>query len=123
MGTTTLRDVATATGRDTTKAKSRKRGSEDDQEAPKIPKLGAKTDISRWRMKDDESRHTWHYLTEGEAKEWKQSYAEKYYLGLDLVSDHVFNRAKLLPSFNGHMNRACPIFPRPKPLSTRPRMD
>lgn len=78
--------MVTATGREKAKlAKSRKRGSEDDQIAPKVPKLGSKTDISRWRMKDDESRHTWHYISEEEAKEWKQSYADKYYLGLDLV--------------------------------------
>ena len=82
--------MVTTTGRDKLKGKARKRGSDDNDQrpaAPKIPKLGAKTDISRWRLKDDESRHTWHYLSEEEAKEWKQSYADKYFLGLDLVSD------------------------------------
>lgn len=86
--------MVTTTGRDKLNGKARKRGSDDDQPAaPKIPKLGAKTDISRWRMKDDESRHTWHYLSEEEAKEWKQSYADKYFLGLDLVSN--LNRSSL----------------------------
>lgn len=77
--------MATATGRDSGKAKSRKRGNDDDQSAPKIPKLASKTDISRWRLKDDESRHTWHYIDEKEAKEWPQSDADKWYLGQDLV--------------------------------------
>ena len=77
--------MATATGRDNGKAKSRKRGNDNDQPDSKIRKLGDKTDISRWRLKDDESRHTWHYLTEEEAKEWPQSTADKWYLGLDLV--------------------------------------
>jgi lanosterol synthase len=82
--------MVTTSGRDKLNGKARKRGAHDDQPAaPKIPKLGAKTDISRWRMKDDESRHTWHYLSEEEAKEWKQSYADKYYLGLDLVGDFI----------------------------------
>jgi lanosterol synthase len=77
--------MATATGRDSSKAKSRKRGNDNEQPDPKIRKLGEKTDISRWRLKDDESRHTWHYLSEEEAKEWPQSIADKWYLGLDLV--------------------------------------
>ncbi|KAK6354590.1 Lanosterol synthase (Oxidosqualene--lanosterol cyclase) [Orbilia brochopaga] len=41
------------------------------------------TDYSRWRLKDDHGRQTWHYLSEAEAKEWKQSTADKYFLGLD----------------------------------------
>ncbi|KAF3941061.1 hypothetical protein ABW19_dt0204546 [Dactylella cylindrospora] len=41
------------------------------------------TDYSRWRLKDDHGRQTWHYLSEEEAKKWKQSTADKYFLGLD----------------------------------------
>lgn len=53
---------------------------------PKKPKIEDRTDPTRWRMKDDESRHTWHYLpSEEAAKAWPQSYAEKYYLNLPLV--------------------------------------
>jgi len=44
------------------------------------------TDYTRWRMKADHGRQTWHYLTEEQAKEWKQSTADKYFLGLDTVS-------------------------------------
>jgi len=45
-----------------------------------------KTDYSRWRMKADNGRQTWHYLrTDEEVKEWPQSDADKYYLGMDLV--------------------------------------
>ncbi|RVD80476.1 uncharacterized protein DFL_008373 [Arthrobotrys flagrans] len=41
------------------------------------------TDYSRWRLKDDHGRQTWHYLSEAEAKKWKQSTADKYFLGLN----------------------------------------
>jgi len=38
-------------------------------------------------MRDDQSRQTWHYLEDDEAaKQWPQSYADKYFLGLPLVS-------------------------------------
>ncbi|SPJ78321.1 related to lanosterol synthase [Fusarium torulosum] len=43
------------------------------------------TDHTRWRLKDDDSRHTWHYLPDEEAcKDWPQSNAEKFYLDLPL---------------------------------------
>ncbi|EPS39819.1 hypothetical protein H072_6275 [Dactylellina haptotyla CBS 200.50] len=41
------------------------------------------TDYTRWRLKDDHGRQTWHYISEEEAKKWKQSTADKYFLGLD----------------------------------------
>jgi len=45
-----------------------------------------RTDYTRWRMRDDDSRHTWHYLEDDEAaKEWPQTHADKYFLGLPLV--------------------------------------
>lgn len=45
-----------------------------------------RTDITRWRFRDNDSRHTWHYLdNDAAAKDWPQSYADKYYLGLPLV--------------------------------------
>lgn len=72
-------------------AVSRKRSSSSDDDDPKHafpkkPKIEARTLPSRWRMKDDESRHTWHYLASDKAaKEWPQSLAEKYYLNLPLV--------------------------------------
>ncbi|KAL1847267.1 hypothetical protein VTK73DRAFT_10385 [Phialemonium thermophilum] len=51
----------------------------------KRPRIEDKTDRLRWRMRDDKSRHTWHYLEDDEAlQEWPQSYADKYYLGLPL---------------------------------------
>lgn len=78
--------MASTTGRDTGAAKSRKRGADADLGFPKRPKIEGKTDHLRWRMKDDDSRHTWHYLSDDkEAEEWPQSYAEKYYLNLPLV--------------------------------------
>lgn len=52
----------------------------------KRPRLEDRTDYTRWRMRDDESRHTWHYLEDDKAiKEWPQTLADKYYLGLPLV--------------------------------------
>lgn len=57
---------------------------------PERPRLEKKTDLTRWRCKDDEGRLTWHYLADDEAaKDWPQSYAEKYYLGLPLVRSLV----------------------------------
>lgn len=47
----------------------------------------AKTDLTRWRMKSDRGRQTWHYLkTDEELQEWPQSISDKYFLGLDMVS-------------------------------------
>ncbi|KPI38000.1 Lanosterol synthase [Cyphellophora attinorum] len=42
------------------------------------------TDRSRWRMLDEDGRHTWHYLeTDEQVEKWPQSIADKYFLGLD----------------------------------------
>ncbi|ETS80174.1 hypothetical protein PFICI_07703 [Pestalotiopsis fici W106-1] len=51
----------------------------------KQPKVRENTDITRWRCMDEDGRLTWHYLEDDEeAKEWPQSFADKWYLGLDL---------------------------------------
>ncbi|GJC93250.1 terpene cyclase/mutase family member [Colletotrichum higginsianum] len=67
---------------------SRKRVAEAiaEQEWPKKPRIDAKTDRTRWRMKDEDGRHTWKYLGADDeaAKNWPQTYADKYYLGLPL---------------------------------------
>jgi lanosterol synthase len=43
-------------------------------------------DRTRWRLKNDNGRHTWHYLEDDEAaRNWPQTLADKYYLGLPLV--------------------------------------
>lgn len=54
---------------------------------PRRPHMVKKTDLTKWRCKDDEGRLSWHYLGDDEqaAKEWPQTYADKYYLGLPLV--------------------------------------
>lgn len=58
----------------------------DDSHATKKPRLESKTDYSRWRMRDDKGRLTWHYLEDDEELEkWPQTYADKYFLGLPLV--------------------------------------
>lgn len=86
--------MATATGNENGAAngaaKSRKRRADDNHDFPKRPKIEEQTDLTRWRLKDDESRHTWHYLEDDKlASEWPQSYAEKYFLNLPLVRTHA----------------------------------
>ena len=45
-----------------------------------------RTDYTRWRMLDEDGKHTWHYLDDDEAvAKWPQTLADKYYLGLPLV--------------------------------------
>lgn len=63
---------------------------------PELPKLQEKTDPLRWRIKDEDSNHTWHYLeNEEDVKKWPQSYAEKYFLNLPLVWLPLFYRTSL----------------------------
>jgi lanosterol synthase len=73
------------------KGSSRKRfsnaGDPDHATKKQRPEADEKTDYSRWRMRDDHSRHTWRYLEDDEAaKDWPQTHADKYFLGLPLVS-------------------------------------
>lgn len=85
--------MATTTGRETRSARKRTNGST--RETAKSNVEG-KTDYARWRLRDDDSRHTWHYLTDDdEVDKWPQSNAEKYFLNLPLVRPepmtlHVF---------------------------------
>jgi lanosterol synthase len=45
-----------------------------------------KTDYARWRLLDERGRQTWHYLrTDEEVKNWPQSVADKWFLGLPTV--------------------------------------
>lgn len=45
-----------------------------------------RTDPSRWRLLDEQGRQTWHYLrSDEEIKEWPQSIADRYFLGLPTV--------------------------------------
>lgn len=45
-----------------------------------------KTDYTRWRLKDDRGCQTWHYLQSGEElKQWPQTTADKYHMGLNTV--------------------------------------
>lgn len=81
--------MARATGREAATAKSHKRSSDADESFPKKPRIEGKTDHTRWRIKDDDSVHSWHYLADDEAaKAWPQSCAEKYFLNLPLVRLH-----------------------------------
>lgn len=53
----------------------------------KRQKVAEPVDKTRWRMKADGGRHTWHYVEDDQsAKDWPQSHAEKWYLDLPLVS-------------------------------------
>lgn len=52
----------------------------------KAPTLSKRTDYTRWRLLDERGRQTWHYLENDEdAKEWPQTTADKYFLGLPTV--------------------------------------
>ncbi len=43
-------------------------------------------DFSNWRLKcTDGGRHTWHYISDEEARTWPQSTLDKYWLGLPTV--------------------------------------
>jgi hypothetical protein len=55
-----------------------------------VPSYGQKTDRNLWRLNDDDSRHTWHLLPdEDAARDWPQTYAEKWFLDLPLVSSRT----------------------------------
>ncbi|KAK5071511.1 Lanosterol synthase erg7A [Lithohypha guttulata] len=42
-----------------------------------------KMDYSKWRIKDENGRHTWHYLdSEEQIRQWPQDVSTKYFLGL-----------------------------------------
>lgn len=57
-----------------------------DDHEHKRQRMDERTDFARWRMKNDGGIQTWHYLESDEAnKNWPQSIADKYYLGLPLV--------------------------------------
>lgn len=51
----------------------------------------AKTDHKRWRLLDERGRQRWVYLhTKQEAEEWPQSPADRYHLGMSVVSKSAF---------------------------------
>ncbi|KFA60958.1 hypothetical protein S40285_02740 [Stachybotrys chlorohalonatus IBT 40285] len=78
--------MAAFTGRDAGTSQARKRANPStNSTVPLVPKLEATTDKTRWRMKDTKGCHTWHYLEDDQAaKEWPQSYADKWYLQLPM---------------------------------------
>ena len=44
------------------------------------------TDPKRWRLRVDHGRQTWHYLkSDEESKEWPQTKADMYWLGMEVV--------------------------------------
>lgn len=75
----------------------------------KRQKVAEPVDKTRWRLKADGGRHTWHYLDNDVAiKEWPQSYADKWYLDLPLVSvDGVLSTVSQLLT----KHRASPTYP------------
>jgi lanosterol synthase len=66
-----------------TKDEKKAAGVEGDYKAKLVDK---QTDKKRWRLLDERGRQTWHYLhTEAEVKQWPQSTADKWFLGLPTV--------------------------------------
>jgi hypothetical protein len=51
-------------------------------------KVHTPTDRTRWRLRADDGKQTWHYLSEEEHKANPQTDIEKYWLGLKLVITH-----------------------------------
>jgi lanosterol synthase len=72
-----------------------------------------RTDYTRWRLQDNDSRHTWHYLSDDDAaKNWPQSTAEKYYLNLPTVSKVTYS-AVLDSHSNGFLHlQNLPLLPK-----------
>ena len=65
-------------------------GSPDQAQQPIGSLNNTKTDITRWRLRSDGGRHTWHYLqSDDELKQWPMTTADKYFLGLDTVGIYV----------------------------------
>lgn len=82
----------------------------------KKPRLQQRTDYTRWRMLDEKGRHTWHYLDDDEdAKEWPQTTADKYFLGLPTVGLNINDDSALEYSYLLAISRTFPIFHLPKP--------
>ena len=78
-----------------------------------------KTDLLRWRLKSDRGCHTWHYLSsDEEVKEWPISVAERWYLGLDTVREHV--KSSTFAILSEH--RICQHFQRQRHLYKHVRM-
>lgn len=95
-----------------------KKAIESTETQEKRPQLSTRTDYTRWRMLDEKGRQTWHYLEDDEdAKEWPQTTADKWYLGLPVVRDSPW---AVTPILTGH--RAFPIYLLSRRLSTRSRM-
>ncbi|KAI5786471.1 terpenoid cyclases/protein prenyltransferase alpha-alpha toroid [Peziza echinospora] len=66
-------------------------------------KSAPQTDYTRWRMKSDHGRQTWHYLkTDEELKAWPQSISDKYFLGMDTgLPELPTPKTPLEGAFNG----------------------
>lgn len=80
----------------------------------KKPKLQERTDFSKWRLLDEAGRQTWHYLEDDEeAKEWPQSTADKYFLGLPFV----YTTPSMCCVMSANLSRTSPISQKPKRLS------
>jgi lanosterol synthase len=84
-----INGAANATGTKTTNG-TYKRGTNGHTQKPIGVKSSAngdeKTDYTRWRLRDERGCQTWHYLqSEEEVKEWPQSAADRYFLGMETV--------------------------------------
>lgn len=79
----------------------------------------SKTDYTRWRLKSERGRQTWHYLeTDEELAAWPQTAYDKYHLGMDTV-----RRIAYLCIFIFNCSRVSPIIRNQERTSTPPAMD
>jgi lanosterol synthase len=79
--------MATSTSTSTTQTSGAlKRNSAVTANGTRQPCLKETTDRSRWRLHNDRGCHIWHYLeSDEECEKWKQTCADKWYLGIDTV--------------------------------------
>jgi len=62
-----------------------------------------RVDPNRWRMRAIDGRQTWHYLQDDEeVKQWPQTYADKWYLGLPIVRSQTCFTRQVNPK--SHLN-------------------
>lgn len=90
------KSIPTASNSGLTKNSSKQRKSNvklTNEPSSTIAKHQEQIDILRWRCLDEKGRLTWRYLEDdAEAEDWPQSYADKWYLGLDLVRMYCCSR-------------------------------
>ena len=76
----------------------------------KLQTQDQRTDRSRWRLLDESGRHTWHYLeTDKEIEAWPQTHADKYHMGLSIVSLRQVANSVFMLTSSGPARSSCSL--------------